>query len=109
MNINELTARDIADSMIANFYNFASLDAATEYFRAELMTDDDADLTDRAELIDTLDRDIRDALHNANLDFYFADDELATLTDDDYDALADRMLAELDTLTPMIADHLLSR
>ena len=107
MNINELTTRDIANSMIAHFYNFDSLDAATAYFRAELMLAPDANLDTRADLIDTLDRDIADALHNANLDFYFADDDLATLTDDEYDALTDRLTTELDRLTAMIADHLL--
>lgn len=61
----------------------------------------------RAALIDIIDLDLRDMIHNCNLDFYLTADEIDTLTDEQFDALADHLRDTFDAA--MIADKLLAR
>lgn len=63
--------------------------------RAELMLDTEHTPTD-ADLIAAIDRDIRDALHNSNLDFFIPIDLLDALTDDAFDSLSDFIRDHLD-------------
>jgi hypothetical protein len=61
----------------------------TDYFRSELMIAHDETITTRDDLYRALDRDINDLIHNSNIaDLIPA---AADLSDDDFDALADRI------------------
>lgn len=102
-NTDNLTiAMTIADAL----YNFPSLADATDYFQSELMISYDDTITTRDELIDALDRDICDLIHNANLsDIIPTADEL---DDDAYDALA-RRITSSDDIIALTADRILNR
>lgn len=103
-------------TLCADFAYTMTRDELRDYFRSELMIDPDATLDTRDELIDALDRDIRDMLHNCNLDMLFPPNDIDALdrlnpnaNDDTHDMLADRILQHADDFIPMIADRILSR
>lgn len=93
----------IADATIANHYDDITSHADLIDL-ASIIDDPDRDFRDR--LIDAIDLDIADMLHNCNLDFYASADELDALTDTDIDRLIDYLLAT--TCADLIADALLA-
>lgn len=103
----DMTIADLARIAHDTYYsNLRTRDDLNNYMRAELMIDADDAITSRADLIDALDRDISDLIHNANdtdLIPHFAD-----LDDDDYDTLS-RRINDSDTFRTIIADLILDR
>lgn len=107
-NLLSIPIRDLA-ALTADFAYPATLNL-TDYFRSELMIPADARITDRASLRDALDRDIRDMLHNCNLDMLFPSYDIDMLDElnpdanrDTHDLLADRCDdAFIDHLTSII-------
>lgn len=97
------TPNDIADAAMRLHYDDITTDAALIDLTSII---DDPDRTFRDRLIDAIDLDLSDMLHNANLDFYATFTELNELTDANYDALADRLAA--NTCADLIADRLLA-
>lgn len=103
-------ARLCAEFSYSEFRTFAEY---TEYARAESFISESESISDRAELIDFLARDIRDMLHNANLDMLFHANDIDALSDfdrDDFDshsALADRILNNLNEFAAIIADFMI--
>jgi hypothetical protein len=85
--------------------------AALPYFAADLRDEmtiaayiDDAN----TDTLDTaLDDDLRDLLHNANIDALIPDNILASMTDADIDALSDFFLDNSAAIASLIADALL--
>lgn len=103
-------ARDIADAAIKLQYDdIASHKTLIDFAHS---FDDDNTLPLRDALIETIDIDLADMMHNCNLDFYMTLDQLNALTDDQYDALESHlhdMIMHDDDIAPMIADALIAR
>ena len=111
-NLLSLPIRELARLCAATAYSTDTTPDLDAYFRAELMIDADATIDSRDALIDALDCDIRDMLHNCNLDMLFPANDIDALSDhdrddfDSHDALADRIL-NCDEFAAMIADAIL--
>lgn len=96
-----LPTADLAPMLAPYFNDFPTADDFDAYLSIAR-----PDLTDtRARLIDALDNDLADLLHNCNLADALPDAD--DLTDDEFDALADRILAA-DDILPAIADIILA-
>jgi hypothetical protein len=97
-----MTAAQIADLAMPHYFD--------DFDLADYIADTDAALPIRARLLDALDRDIHDLIHNANLDLLIPTDDM---TDATFDAIIDDLLAApryalLDALCSLLADRLLA-
>lgn len=112
-NLLTLPIIDLARLTADSCYS-ADLSQLIDDLRAESIISPDESINSRDELINALDRDIRDMLHNCNLDMLFPSNDIDALSDfdrddfDSHDALADRLL-DSDDYIPMIADIILNR
>jgi hypothetical protein len=114
---NNLLAIDIRSlAALCAESRYLHLDSIRDELRAELIITDDDDLTDRDTLIESLDRDIRDLLHNCNLDFLFSANDIDALdrlnpnaADDTHDMLSRRITADSIAFSTMIADLILAQ
>ena len=103
ININP-TPAEICDAAMRLHYDDITTDAALLDLISII---DDPDRSIRDNLIDAIDLDLADMIHNCNLDFYATRDELDALTDAQFDHLSDHLRDT--TCCDLIADALLER
>ena len=86
MNDYELLINDLAEMVYANFYksdDLQSLSDFTNYFESELMISQGESITDLDSLIEALERDIDDLIHNGNTTELLSPELVESLSKDD--------------------------